>query len=362
MNKVIAAKSFLLLPTDRDAFSIVMKMFYPSAVRDRFGVLNRLSPINWTDQTDELPVPYEEQVALGSIMDEHMMEILSKYSEGNIVITWSGGVDSTALICAYLRSGADISRLIIVCTTDSIEEYPFFYELLKKQGANVRVVENVTDELSEVDCSVILTGWCADQLFGSDVNTRDITLYNKPWVEALITYARNEYKTNFTKKSLDIIERVYTDYATKLGLKVEEWCEFLWMMNFGCKWTYVQNVTNLSLARTKNYGKAVPFYEDMKFQRWAMTRFSTLRDRNPHINAIDYKKPLKQYILNYTSDLKYFKTKGKMATRTFQRSEIEYVHVLTEDGVKTYSAVENRGCTGCVFQAVANKFRKDVTE
>ena len=47
-----------------------------------------------------------------------------------------------------------------------------------------------------------------------------------------------------------------------------------------------------------------------------------------------------------------------MATRVFQDDELEFVNVLTDDGVKSYRVNSNRGCTGCAYQAVANKFRK----
>lgn len=359
MSKVIAARRFTFRDTDLDPFSIVNDMIYPAAVRDRFGILNKYSPFDWSDKVDEIPTAYAESVALGTIMDEHMAEILAKYPSGKIVIAWSGGVDSTALVCAFLQSDAELDRLTVVCTEDSIEEYPFFYELMKKQGVDVSIVDSVTDELSEIECEVILTGWCADQLFGSDVNTRNVILYNEPWVDALRQYALEEHKMKLSNRSMEIIEAVYTDYAKKLGFEVEQWCEFLWMMNFGCKWTFVQNETNLSLVGTPNYGKAIAFYEDMKFQRWAVSHFPSLRERNPHTNNLNYKKALKQYILNYTADQKYFRNKGKMATRTWHENELDFVSVLTEDGVKKFRAIDHRGCSGCVYRTVGNMFRKE---
>ena len=358
MSKVIAARRFALMSSDKDAFSLVNKLIYPAAVRDRFGILNKLSPFDWSDKVDEIPTAFAEDVAIGSIMDEHMAEIMGEHRSGRIVIAWSGGVDSTALICAYLRSGAELDRLTVVCTEDSIEEYPFFFEMMKKQGVDIVITDNVTDELQSIECDLILTGWCADQLFGSDVNTRDTSLYNKPWLDALQVYALKQRRISLAPRSLEVVEAVYSDYAKKLGFPVEQWCEFLWMMNFGCKWTYVQNETNLSLVGSSNYGKAVAFYEDIKFQRWAVSRFPKLRLKNPHTCNVFYKKPLKQYILNYTGDQSYYWTKGKMATRVFQDDELEFVNVLTDDGVKSYRVNSNRGCTGCAYQAVANKFRK----
>lgn len=357
MDKVIAARRFAFLPEDTDAFSIVSKLFYGIAVRDRFGVLNQLSPFNWTDKTDEIPTAFKETVALGTIMDEHMAEILAKTS-GKIVICWSGGVDSTALVCAYLRSGAPLDQMTVVHTEESVEEYPFFYELMRKQGVDLYKTDNVTETLSEVDCDLILSGWCADQLFGSDVLTRDTSLYNEPWVDALRKFAVKFGHFNFSDRSVEILEAVYGDYMKKLGLPVEQWCEFAWMMNFGCKWTYVQNEVDLSLIGTKNYGKSVAFYEDMKFQRWSWSRFERIRKRNPHIEAVAYKRPLKQYILNYTADQSYFNLKGKMASRRLNFSETEGIGVLTDAGPRLFRRTSQANCLGCAYRAVGNKFRK----
>lgn len=359
MSKVIAARRFALRESDLDPFSVVNQLICPAAVRDRFGILNKYSPINWSNQTDEIPTAFTEHVALGTIMDERMAEILAKYSSGKVVVAWSGGVDSTAVICAYLRSGAPLDRLTIVCTEDSIEEYPLFYELLRKLGVNINIAYSVTDELSDVECEVILTGCCGDQLFGSVVNTHNVNLYNEPWVDALRTYAYGKRKVKLSNRSLEILEAVYTDYGKNLGVEIEQWCEFLWMMNFGCKWTFMQHGTNLSLAGTPNYGKAVAFFEDIKFQRWAVTRFPSLRERNPHTNVLTYKAELKQYILNYTADRTYFQSKGKMATRTWRSSELDFVSVLTEDGVRKFEPVDYRGCLGCIYRTVGDMFRKE---
>lgn len=358
MEKVIAARMFALRATDLDPLSYVNTLIYPATVRDRFGCLNKYSPINWTDSTDPIPEAFSEPVALGTIMDARIKELLERFPEGNIVVCWSGGVDSTALLCACLQSGMDINRLVVVGSEDSIEEYPFFYELLKGKGVNIRLVSDVTAELEDIDCAVILTGWCADQLFGSDVNLNDVTLYNEPWLEALAKYVKGQTGKTLSDKSKVILKEVYEGYAQYLGLKIEQWCEFLWLLNFGCKWTYVQNETNLSLVGTKNYGKAVAFYEALDFQRWSVTRFPTLRERNPHTNALVYKKPLKQYILNYTADRNYYRTKGKMATRRLPVDEFDTVAVLTESGPKKYKSSDVRSCNVCLHRAVADLFRK----
>ncbi len=358
MSKVISARNFTLEPTDNDAFSFINKLIYPTAVRDRFGILNRLSPINWSEKTDEIPTAFAETVALGTIIDRRMAEILAMCPSGRIVVAWSGGVDSTALICAYLRSGADIKRLTVIGTEDSIEEYPFFFEMMKKEGIEISIVSSLTSALASVDCELILTGWCADQLFGSDVNTQNHRLYNQPWVDSLRTFALQNKGIRLSNNSLEIIESVYTDYANKLGFPVEQWCEFLWMMNFGCKWTYVQHETNLSLMGSSNYGKAVNFYESLDFQRWSVSRFPKLRERNPHVNNLFYKKPLKQYILNHTGDQSYYKTKGKMATRSYYAEDKQFIAVLTDDGARYFRLAEGQKNHMSLSHYVAQKFRK----
>lgn len=60
------------------------------------------------------------------------------------------------------------------------------------------------------DCDVITSGWCADQLFGSDVHVRLPDEYNRPWLTGIAT-AYSELtndRCRLTENSLQIIKDV----------------------------------------------------------------------------------------------------------------------------------------------------------
>eukprot|EP00913_Durusdinium_trenchii_P030167 g28266.t1 len=105
---------------------------------------------------------------LATIMDQRAESLLSLAAASNckVEVLWSGGIDSTSLLIAFLRAlqphwrpgegegrcrgtldpqGSD--RMIVRCSADSIAEYPWFHEqvLLKLQGAGAIDLEPLAD-------------------------------------------------------------------------------------------------------------------------------------------------------------------------------------------------------------------------
>lgn len=362
---LISARRIYLTEKDNDALSIVCKLFFGWAVRDRFGILNVHSPFEWTTKNDPILAVPSERLVLSEIVDVRAHAILSEHANGDVVVSWSGGVDSTAVICALLKNGLPTNRLHVVCAESSPEEYPWFYRHLIDRGVRVTVTDKLVITLNELECSVIVNGWCADQLFGSNIHLRDLSLYNAPWVDALRSMFEQS-RINLSARSYEYLEAVYTDYAKRLGFPIEQWCEFAWLFNFGVKWTYVQHDQNLALAGGKNAGKAVAFFDTQDFQRYSMQRFDRLRERN--VNKLNrfYKRQLKQYIYEYTNDSEYFNHKGKRNSWAMVGEDLNQVAVFTESGVRLFrvKGETNGEHFGQLQRQVGDMFRKrgkDVT-
>lgn len=109
---------------------------------------------------------------LAEILDETITTIINA-SDKVIYLAWSGGVDSTALACAFLKNGLERRRLHVLMSESSVDEYPDFLRLLQKEGVTTTmlsastafsILSNTTKE------GLLCMGWGADQLFGSVVN------------------------------------------------------------------------------------------------------------------------------------------------------------------------------------------------
>lgn len=364
--EITAASKIFLQDRDVDPLSVVSRLWCGWLIRDRFGYLNQYSPYRLSPDSDPIPTVSTSPLVFSDILDTKISEIIANYNK--IAVSWSGGVDSTAVVVALLRNlpESEYDRITVVCSQSSLEEAPRFYELLTKLGINVNVSSPVAVTLGTIDCDVVLSGWCADQLFGSDMLARDASLYHKPWLDALkATFDSDTSPLRLTENSFDILAEVYDGYARHLGLDISEWCEFAWMFNFGVKFSYIQNAMSLTLHGTSNAGKAVNVFDAPDFQTYAVTNRDQIKANNGYDDPTYYKLPLKQYIHEYTNDDEYFTRKGKRNSWMYTKTRLSDVKVLTEAGIKTFKfAPEDNVEYGfrLLSYAVGDSFRKVNTQ
>lgn len=318
-----------------DVLSVMSNLFCGWHLRDRFNILNKYSELAWSAQTDPIPTIPTEKMVMADLMDSRAIEILTAHSEGDIVVSWSGGVDSTSVICALLKNGLSKERLHVICAESSLEEYPYFYRWMLENKIRVTVTETLIPELRNVSCSAVVNGWCADQLFGSNIHGRNSDWYNMPWMDGLKLAFEDRY-IPLSNRSFEIIEAVYKDYGKQLGFEIDKFCEFAWLFNFGVKWSYVQAEQSMSLAGTENSKKVIPFFDTYAFQQFAMQRYDRLRIRNVNIQPRFYKRQLKQYIYDFTNDADYFNHKGKRNSWAMVGEDLNQVACLTDDGMRIW--------------------------
>ena len=173
---------------DTDALSVFGNKIHYQVLRDRFGYLNQFS--NWNLSADVEKFPESNKTYLFSdLMDKRAEEILWRVRSENkeLYIFLSGGVDSTAMTIAIIKvADGDYRNIHIVYTQTSIDENKNFIEYLKTINIDLKLI--VSYELTEFqnnllsnNSNFILTGWCADQLFGSAVNQEYPDWYFKDW-------------------------------------------------------------------------------------------------------------------------------------------------------------------------------------
>lgn len=315
MNNLLAAKR-LIIPyvncTNTDPLASINKLFCGWYVRDRFNLLNKYSPLKWYDKV--LPEDQEfldnrdkEIPYFNEIMDNKVHYFGTKWNHVNIL--WSGGVDSTALLCGFMK-WYDKSKFTVFCTDNSRLEYPWLYEKLKKEGYDMIIDDAVISRCNERE-GVILSGWCADQLFGSNIHLLDLDNYNKPWLEGFESFW-NQRGYSLSNKSKQVLKEVFDGYASFLGLKLTTFSEFAWLMNFGIKWTSVSADTLLGGYTDDLIDRSSEiFYADTDFQVWSLRDYPNISRWEVNRFTKFYKRPLKQYIYQYTNDEDYFKHKGK---------------------------------------------------
>lgn len=295
------------------------------------------------------PIPKPGKVGtFADICDVRATELMNEAEERNKIIDihWSGGIDSTVALVAFLRNALDedFPRLRVVMTQASINEYPLFYEEHIKGKLNVFRMEEEPDYKGRkyfIDESHIsVTGDHGDQLFGSDryltyttsaffhraVPPGLIKTFRELCVESLhgLEMPFEEFLPVVISHQANVTDaatcRLYADRLVKFLRPLLDSCtfkivttrDFLWWINFTQKWHSVMfRTTHTQWCPTAvDISDYRTFFSSDDFQRWAI-------DPENHKSKVvgfeleGYKMPAKEYIYGYTKDAKYRDTKLK---------------------------------------------------
>lgn len=301
---------------DDDLFSWYSKLTGRYRIfRDRFGLgINKFSPWMVSNEVDRIP-DGNINVTIEEALNEEIKRIYNMNKK--IYIMWSGGVDSTSIICSFIQNGFDKSNIFILHSESSIEEYPLFYKFLLEQKWNLLKFDYFTlyDMLNTIisdDNNVLLSGIHGDKLYeGTFIRQYEFINWKQFLMECDGKHHIPIYE--YILKSLDV-----KPYTTS---------DFLWVMNFVLSW-------NESLAfpfMRKNY--ILPF-STSTFQDICMQRFKTRNSYGSYEfeNPKFYKPELKNIIFDVLKDEEYVNSKRKVYSfkqiKGFDKTEYKYYTYL----------------------------------
>ena len=309
------------------------------SVHDRTGTFT--TPIK-TDMMDHLKMPEfrEFNRPFGELIDERAIELMNqvKASGKKLAVMYSGGIDSTAIVCSLLKncSEKDIKENVIVLLSDHsiLENQNFYNNYVSKKFecvSSFRFPYFVGN-----DNFLLISGECADQCFGSQVTGKFTSYRPYSFLFEKVDNVADEVIAWMTGRLQD----EYKQYAPKYFAMFKKLCDaapipidtlykFLWWINFTNKWQsvyvrvlpYSKNIPNIKIL--ENY---TTFYCPEQFQLWAMNNTDRLvRDTEESVKYI-----IKDYILDFNGDKDYYK-KPKVGSLTNLVKQKEIVMFLNDD-------------------------------
>lgn len=273
--------------------------------------------------------------SLEDLLDERALEIYysAKRTNKKIAVMWSGGIDSTSVLTAFLKNvpTADKNIITVLCDTNSILENIEFYKKFisnKLTCIHYRTI-NLTEEF--LQSYILLHGDPGDCLFGPSISKYqyfiDRGLHLEPWknhlgkMKELLEIPQVDpmsYEPGFgdwyvNKITNNLEETKQSAYLTSIA-EWWFWTYYNFKWEFSCQrpFAYLRRdfTTKFSDNSIKEFAQNT-FFNTEKFQQWA---YSNIKKNIPKDFSL-HKQQVKMYIYEFTKNLDYLKYKSKLPAR-----------------------------------------------
>ena len=237
----------------------------------------------------------------------------------DVTVLWSGGLDSTCAASAFLQTKTPGKKLTLLCSEDSVKEYPGFYE---KHQSIVKIEDPMTFwgrfTVSQ-NATKYITGDIGDQLFGGIIDEFGgrknadwqnfiewDNVFRQKWM------ASDFLKRDWTpKEKRDFID-VLTNFNTQAPFPIVSLFDFVWWLTFSTRMTAASNNIAVLAAEKLGSDKVIRnsyscFFYNHDFQQWSM-----LNHHLKYPGSLEtYKQPIKDFIIDYNKDKDFITDKRK---------------------------------------------------
>jgi hypothetical protein len=301
-----------------------------SEIRPRMGSL----PTPWGAESDKLFVPPKLitiQDTLSDLLDVRAIELnkIAQNSNKKIVILWSGGIDSTTVVAAFIKnlSQQDLKNIVICMTLGSVLENLQFYRDHITPNFECISFFNLDVTNDFLEHNILLHGDPGDCLFGPSISMYEQMIpdqsHLKPWKDNLDSIiASIDIRAKKAKEMPEGFGHWYVEKITNNLLEVQppgidSVADWWWWHYFNFKWEFSvwrpffkmrkDTSQTLDLGLIESYVENT-FLNTKKFQLWSYNNLKT------HVGTSvqDHKMQAKQYIFELDKNRQYFDHKTKV--------------------------------------------------
>jgi asparagine synthetase B (glutamine-hydrolysing) len=274
----------------------------------------RLPFLTYVDKKYQFPI---NDIGQSSFLDVCLQSIENLKKENKTVyILWSGGIDSTMILVLFLMANYNKDQIVVVCNSDSISEYYWFWKNHIKDKFQLMATEKLMQfsRFNIVD-GIIISGEPNDGFFGGFMANRLLDHFPPSFLH-LHASRDNILKTTKILQLDHQSENCFYDLmmttATNSPRKIETIFDFYWWHGYNFMWMH--NIEKLK-ARMHPETDQRLFFADNLLQSWAIKNLEPLKYQH------SYKKDYQTNIIyDYTKDRNYFdnKIKYESMTKNFQ--------------------------------------------
>ena len=258
------------------------------------------------------PIPeYDSQFTktIEDLIEVRLTEIIS--TNKKMYVMWSGGIDSTVIVCGLLKRGVSFDILL---SEESIEENKPMYEtLVKTSNVKLHWMTSIYTSPSQIvkDGGMVVNGYPAEQLFGSwkFVKNFEYGALNDKWenhdirdmtpIKGSDIFGWNDPADLFLNYMYESIKGSPFEIRTVF--------DFMWWEVFNNGWQDRKQY-HLQYLDTKDLN-SVAFYDNNDFQKWTIVNHDLKLLKDTVSESCKWQ--LKDYIYDYTKDKDYLMNKYK---------------------------------------------------
>jgi hypothetical protein len=263
-----------------------------------------------------------------NITDKRAMELLAfAVPFERIYLFWSGGIDSTTILCSLIKnwSNTDLEKITIVMNDFCIEENQFmYYKYILGKYKTVRTDDFWNRTLTMNNNNVYVTGDCAESLMGcTEINKFDSFFpgaFAKPVHSQTDNIIKYFMQSTGNKSWAEFaLEHIFESLA-KNNITVTTVYDFLWWIEFN--WNHALNfyyilyifglVDNTIDVRKFLTTNMFAYYDSVDFQYWSIQAIGT--DRKIQDTILSNKISQKKYIHAVNGDTEYLKNKTRVGS------------------------------------------------
>lgn len=318
---VVYYNSVDLFAKQESTFASVFKVFAPNVtIVDRTDTL--VTPINVkTLKFLELPKRVIPTQSYGDIAINRAKKLyqLANTRKKNLVLMYSGGIDSTAMLVAFLQSVPkhDLQKITVLLNEYSIAENPDFYWNHLRNNFKLETSQFFTEYLGN-DKFYFVSAEGNDQLFGSAVTQKFMYQFGEEvmWKPCDVDTITGLFENRLSNRnSAEYLHTSLQRVADAAPFELENVYEWFWWMNlalkYQCVYTRLAAFTKLKYQSTLSFeNNYTAFFTTAEFQCWSINN----RKKLIGDSWSTYKYQSKDFIFDYTQDLEYHKYKVKQGS------------------------------------------------
>jgi hypothetical protein len=234
----------------------------------------------------------------------------------HINLFWSGGIDSTAMVVAFLKHSTARQQLRIFYSPFSTYEHPGYLEFLS-QYTDIELIDiSGTVYLTHQYDGIFVTGDGGDELNASldesFIEKWGVAGLRKPWLDLFVETNRSDQFLEFCGQ-----------YFSAAGRPIETVLEARWFFYTVCKNRFqLTRKLDLFLNRESfDPGALVGFFDCAEYENfiyWNLDQVITGSDYS------SWKQPLKQYCCDFDGFVEWCNTKQKINSTQIIRYSDKY--------------------------------------